>query len=89
MAALDPPAGLADSGAPVGTRLPMTAGSGAKVLLAYSDTADQQAVLPMASFTIGRWPRGGDKRGWGAKRRRARARSGQRLVPVRDGGWAR
>ncbi|WP_347222344.1 IclR family transcriptional regulator domain-containing protein, partial [Mycolicibacterium poriferae] len=36
---------------PVGTRLPMTAGSGAKVLLAYADTATQHAVLPAASFS--------------------------------------
>jgi DNA-binding IclR family transcriptional regulator len=48
--ALEPPAGLRDT-VPVGTRLPMTAGSGAKVLLAYSDTATQQAVLPSAMFT--------------------------------------
>ena len=29
----------------------MTAGSGAKILLAYSDPATQQAVLPTAKFT--------------------------------------
>ncbi|GAY16560.1 IclR family transcriptional regulator [Mycobacterium sp. shizuoka-1] len=50
VAALEPPAGLRDT-VPVGARLPMTAGSGAKVLLAYSDTATQQAVLPTAKFT--------------------------------------
>ena len=50
VAALEPPAGLRDT-VPVGTRLPMTAGSGAKVLLAYSDSATQQAVLPTAKFT--------------------------------------
>ncbi len=50
IAALEPPAGLRDT-VPVGTRLPMTAGSGAKVLLAYSDAATQQAVLPSAKFT--------------------------------------
>ena len=43
IAALEPPAGLRDT-VPVGSRMPMTAGSGAKVLLAYSDTATQQAV---------------------------------------------
>jgi DNA-binding IclR family transcriptional regulator len=48
--ALEPPAGLRDT-VPVGTRLPMTAGSGAKVLLAFGDTATQQAVLPTAKFT--------------------------------------
>lgn len=50
VAALEPPAGLRDT-VPVGARLPMTAGSGAKVLLAYSDPATQQAVLRTASFT--------------------------------------
>ncbi|MBV9090688.1 MAG: IclR family transcriptional regulator [Mycobacteriaceae bacterium] len=50
VAAMEPPAGLRDT-VPVGTRLPMTAGSGAKVLLAYSDPATQQAVLPSAKFT--------------------------------------
>lgn len=50
IAALEPSAGLRDT-VPVGARLPMTAGSGAKVLLAYSDAAIQQAVLPDAKFT--------------------------------------
>lgn len=50
IAALEPPAGLRDT-VPVGTRLPMTAGSGAKVLLAYSDAATQQTVLASAKFT--------------------------------------
>lgn len=48
--ALEPPAGLRDT-VPVGARLPMTAGSGARVLLAYSDPATQRAVLPSAAFT--------------------------------------
>lgn len=50
VAALEPPAGLRDT-VPVGTRLPMTAGSGAKVLLAYGDAAIREAVLPTAMFT--------------------------------------
>jgi DNA-binding IclR family transcriptional regulator len=50
IAAMEPPAGLRDT-VPVGARLPMTAGSGAKVLLAYSDAATQQSVLPAAKFT--------------------------------------
>jgi DNA-binding IclR family transcriptional regulator len=50
VAAMEPPAGLRDT-VPVGTRLPMTAGSGAKVLLAYSDAAIQHAVLPSAKFS--------------------------------------
>jgi DNA-binding IclR family transcriptional regulator len=48
--ALEPPAGLRDT-VPVGARLPMTAGSGARVLLAYSDPSTQQSVLPSAVFT--------------------------------------
>ncbi len=50
IAAVEPPAGLRDT-VPVGARLPMTAGSGAKVLLAYSDDATRQAVLPAAKFS--------------------------------------
>ncbi|MCB0934384.1 MAG: IclR family transcriptional regulator [Mycobacterium sp.] len=50
IAALEPAAGLRDT-VPVGTRLPMTAGSGAKVLLAFGDNATAQAVLPAAKFT--------------------------------------
>jgi len=50
VAALEPAAGLRDT-VPVGARLPMTAGSGAKVLLAYSDAATRDAVLPTAKFT--------------------------------------
>jgi DNA-binding IclR family transcriptional regulator len=50
IAASEPLAGLRDT-VPVGTRLPMTAGSGAKVLLAYSDAATQQAILPNAKFS--------------------------------------
>lgn len=50
VAVAEPPAGLRDT-VPVGVRLPMTAGSGAKVLLAYSDAATRQAVLAEAKFT--------------------------------------
>ncbi|MGH3562408.1 MAG: IclR family transcriptional regulator [Mycobacterium sp.] len=50
VAALEPPAGLRDT-VPIGARLSMTAGSGAKVLLAYADLATQQTVLPEAKFT--------------------------------------
>ena len=50
IAALEPPAGLRDT-VPVGARLPMSAGSAARVLLAYSDAATQHAVLPSARFT--------------------------------------
>ena len=50
VAAREPAAGLRDT-VPVGARLPMTAGSGAKVLLAYSDAATRDALLPTANFT--------------------------------------
>lgn len=50
VAALEPPAGLRDT-VPVGARLPMTAGSGAKVLLAYADAGVQQEILAEAKFT--------------------------------------
>ena len=50
IASMEPPAGLRDT-VPVGARLPMNAGSGAKVLLAHSDPTTQQTVLPTAKFT--------------------------------------
>jgi DNA-binding IclR family transcriptional regulator len=50
VATLEPPAGLRDT-VPLGARLPMTAGSGARVLLAYSDAATRQTVLESAKFT--------------------------------------
>ncbi|HEY5856352.1 MAG TPA: IclR family transcriptional regulator [Aldersonia sp.] len=50
VASMEPPAGLRDT-VLVGARLPMTAGSGAKVLLAWADLHLQRAVLPEASFT--------------------------------------
>ena len=50
VAALEPAAGLRDT-VPLGARLPMTAGSAAKVLLAYSEPAVQQDVLAEAVFT--------------------------------------
>ena len=50
VATLEPPSGLRDT-VPLGARLPMTAGSGARVLLAYSDAATRQSVPPSAKFT--------------------------------------
>ncbi len=50
VAALEPASGLRDT-VPVGTRLPLTAGSGAKVLLAWSDPALVESLLPGARFT--------------------------------------
>ncbi|MGH3623647.1 MAG: IclR family transcriptional regulator [Sciscionella sp.] len=45
----EPPSGLRDT-VPVGTRLPMTAGSGAKVLTAWADQAIQLAILTDAVY---------------------------------------
>ena len=81
--ALEPPAGLRDT-VPVGTRLPMTAGSGAKVLLAYSDTATQQAVLPNAAFTD-RTLVEVRKRGWAQSAAEREPGVASVSAPVRDG----
>jgi len=50
VAAAEPVSGLRDT-VPVGTRLSMGAGSGAKVLTAWADPATQRAVLAEATFT--------------------------------------
>jgi DNA-binding IclR family transcriptional regulator len=50
VAAAEPSSGLRDT-VPVGTRLPMTAGSGAKVLAAWAEPAVQRAVLADAIFS--------------------------------------
>lgn len=49
IASAEPPSGLRDT-VPVGTALSMTAGSGAKVLAAWSDPATQRAVLAEAVY---------------------------------------
>ncbi len=49
IATAEPPSGLRDT-VPIGTRLPMTAGSGAKVLTAWADQATQRAVVTDAVF---------------------------------------
>jgi DNA-binding IclR family transcriptional regulator len=50
VAVSEPAAGLRDT-VPLGARLPMTAGSAAKVLAAWADPATQRAVLADAVFT--------------------------------------
>jgi DNA-binding IclR family transcriptional regulator len=50
VAASEPASGLRDT-VPVGTRLSMGAGSGAKVLAAWSDPATQRAVLSDAAYS--------------------------------------
>ncbi len=50
VATAEPTSGLRDT-VPLGTRLPMAAGSGAKVLTAWADPATARAVLAGARFT--------------------------------------
>lgn len=82
VASLEPQAGLRDT-VPVGTRLPMTAGSGAKVLLAYSDSATQQAVLRTAKFTD-RTLAEVRKRGWAQSAAEREPGVASVSAPVRD-----
>jgi DNA-binding IclR family transcriptional regulator len=83
VAALEPAAGLRDT-VPVGARLPMTAGSGAKVLLAYSDTATQKALLPSAKFTD-RVLAEVRRRGWAQSVAEREPGVASVSAPVRDG----
>lgn len=83
VAALEPSAGLRDT-VPVGARLSMSAGSGAKVLLAYSDSATQAAVLPMANFTE-RTLAEVRKRGWAQSVAEREPGVASVSAPVRDG----
>ena len=82
VAAMEPPAGLRDT-VPVGARLPMTAGSGAKVLLAFADAATQQAVLPAAKFTD-RTLAEVRRRGWAQSVAEREPGVASVSVPVRD-----
>ncbi len=82
IAAMEPPAGLRDT-VPVGARLPMTAGSGAKVLLAYADLATQQALLPKAKFTD-RALAEVRRRGWAQSVAEREAGVASVSAPVRD-----
>jgi len=83
VAALEPVSGLRDT-VPVGARLPMTAGSGARVLLAYSDAATQHAVLPSAPFTA-RTLAEVRRRGWAQSVAERESGVASVSVPVRDG----
>ena len=83
VAALEPAAGLRDT-VPVGALLPMTAGSGAKGLLAYSDAAVQQAVLPSAKFTD-RVLAEVRRRGWAQSVAEREPGVASVSAPVRDG----
>ncbi|MFE3541429.1 IclR family transcriptional regulator [Nocardia sp. NPDC059177] len=84
VAALEPPVGLRDT-VPVGSRLPLTAGSAAKVLLAWVDPELQRTVLADAVF--------GDralaevrKRGWAQSAAERAQGVASVSAPVRDAG---
>ncbi|MBJ8343407.1 IclR family transcriptional regulator [Antrihabitans sp. YC2-6] len=82
VASMEPPTGLRDT-VLVGARLPMTAGSGAKVLLAWADTASQRMVLPTASFgerTLAEVR----KRGWAQSAGERESGVASVSAPVRD-----
>jgi DNA-binding IclR family transcriptional regulator len=83
VAALEPAVGLRDT-VPVGARLPMTAGSGAKVLLAHSDAATQKTVLQAAKFTE-RTLADVRRRGWAQSVAEREPGVASVSVPVRDG----
>jgi DNA-binding IclR family transcriptional regulator len=83
VAAAEPPSGLRDT-VPVNARLPMTAGSGAKVLAAWADPATQRAVLAEAVYgerTLIEVRR----RGWAQSVAEREAGVASVSAPVRDG----
>jgi DNA-binding IclR family transcriptional regulator len=86
VAALEPAAGLRDT-VPVGARLPMTAGSAARVLLAYCDDVTRQAVLPSAAFSE-RVLAEVRRRGWAQSVAEREPGVASVSVPVHDGSGA-
>jgi DNA-binding IclR family transcriptional regulator len=83
VAAAEPASGLRDT-VPVGTRLAMTAGSGAKVLAAWADPATQRAVLTDATFTE-RVLIDVRRRGWAQSVAERESGVASVSAPVRDG----
>lgn len=79
----EPPAGLRDT-VPVGTRLPMTAGSGAKVLAAWCDAVTQRQILADASYSD-RVLIDVRRRGWAQSVAEREAGVASVSAPVRDG----
>jgi DNA-binding IclR family transcriptional regulator len=86
VAAAEPPSGLRDT-VPVGARLPMTAGSGAKVLVAWADPAIQRAVLGEAVFGE-RTLLEVRRRGWAQSVAERESGVASVSAPVRDAGGA-
>jgi DNA-binding IclR family transcriptional regulator len=83
IAAAEPSSGLRDT-VPVGARLPMTAGSGAKVLAAWADPAVQRAVLTEATFSD-RVLVDVRRRGWAQSVAERESGVASVSAPVRDG----
>ena len=86
VATAEPASGLRDT-VPVGSRLPMTAGSGAKVLAAWAEPAVQRAVLADASFTE-RVLLDVRRRGWAQSVAERESGVASVSAPVRDGSGA-
>lgn len=82
VAVAEPPAGLRDT-VPLGSRLPMLAGSGAKVLTAWADAATQRAVLAGAVYTD-RTLAEVRRRGWAQSIAEREAGVASVSAPVRD-----
>jgi len=84
VAAAEPASGLRDT-VPVGARLPMTAGSGAKVLAAWAEPAVQRSLLTQASFTEQALLEV-RRRGWAHSVAEREPGVASVSAPVRDGG---
>ena len=90
VAAAEPASGLRDT-VPVGSRLPMTAGSGAKVLAAWAEPAVQRALLADATFNE-RALLDVRRRGWAQSVAERESGVASVSAPVRDAGgtwWRR
>lgn len=83
VATAEPASGLRDT-VPVGSRLPMTAGSGAKVLAAWAEPAIQRVVLSEAAFTE-RVLLDVRRRGWAQSVAERESGVASVSAPVRDG----
>jgi DNA-binding IclR family transcriptional regulator len=83
IASAEPTSGLRDT-VPVGTRLPMTAGSGAKVLAAWAEPTVQRAVLADAAFSD-RVLVDVRRRGWAQSVAERESGVASVSAPVRDG----
>ena len=83
VAAAEPHSGLRDT-VPVGARLPMTAGSGAKILAAWADPATRHAVLGEAVFGE-RTLLEVRRRGWAQSVAERESGVASVSAPVRDG----